>query len=361
MIILTLHNLHTWGKSSMTKAGDICVAASLAEKNQDKTVYVAATAEHVIEEVRDLYRDVKFEEIDFSKITSDDKIVVPILEFSRILSETRDQLAKFYRDLLETDAQLLVMNIHHNQSFYLDTLSNCGDEEIKDLVYKILKKCKYIVHDECMKIDDLDSVFVEQIVFYDKSKIKDVRFEEERDIVLTFYRPSRFKGFNLWLKETETSEDKLVAICNTSANPKYHQLVDEYEYRGLITVYRNIADYLENPCEGHALISAPYSIESEDFQRLLLKCKSCLSTTDYDVLKELNSFVPDYLILENAMFDASVHQLPLRWTESSMSKMRQFTREYCKRLNSMSHSEQSDHFEEKYGAAKFLQALEVLS
>lgn len=61
------------------------------------------------------------------------------------------------------------------------------------------------------------------------------------------------------------------------------------------------------------------------------------------------------------MFDASVHQLPLRWTESSMSKMRQFTREYCKRLNSMSHSEQSDHFEEKYGAAKFLQALEVLS
>lgn len=363
MIYITLHNLHTWGKAHMTKAGDICVAASLANETENKTVYVAATLEKDLNEVRDLYRDVRFERFDSSKLTKDDTVVIPILEFSRIIPQTRDDLVRFYKDLSESEAKLFVMNIHHNRDFYRKTLQACEDDRIVELVEKILSRCTYLVHDDCMKLEDLPSVCIEQIVFYDKSKIKATQFYADRDITLTFYRPSNFKGFNLWLAETERADDtKLVAVCNTGVNKKYHDLVKDYQDRGLITVYSNIQEYLDNPCAGHALISAPYSIESDDFQELLRRSKCCLNTTDYRVLAALNDGIaPDYLVLENAMFDASIYGLVLRWSESSIETMPLLTANHCRRLNEMTLEEQVNLFNKVYDAKKYLDTIKEMS
>ena len=363
MIYITLHNLHSWGKTHMTKAGDICVAASLANETDDKTVYAAATLEKDLEEVRELYPDVKFEVFDASRLTKDDAVVIPILEFSRIVTKTRDSLIRFYKDLIETEATLFVMNIHHNRDFYKKTLWSCEDEEVAELVEQILSRCKYLVHDDCMRLEDSESTCIEQIVFYDKSKIKDIKFDDERDVILTFYRPSSFKGFNLWLKETETEKNsKLVAVCNTGVNKSYHELVKAYKNRGLITVYPSIREYLDNPCEGHALISAPYSIESEDFQELIRRSNSCLSTTDYRVLAALNDGVaPDYLVLENAMFDASMHGLVLRWSESSIETMPTSTANDCRLLNEMTYDEQVKVFSGVYDAKKYLAKIEEMN
>ena len=357
MIYITLHNLHTWGKKHMTKAGDICVAASLAGASDHKTVHVAATNGKNLDEVRDLYPEVRFEKFDNSVITANDAIIVPIMEFSRILEDTRDELVQFYKDLLDSKAKLFVMNIHHNKEFYKKTIESGEDREVVELVDKILERCHYLTHDDCMNLERYDSECIQQIVFYDKDAIRDVQFANNRDIALTFYRPSSFKGFNLWLEQTKIENRlKLVAVCNTSVNKKYDSLVKEYIAEGLITKYETISEYLIDPCEGHALISAPYSIEDADFQELIRRSLYCLNTTDYNVLADLNEGVkPDYLILENAMFDASMHQLPLRWTMSSIDTMPVSTKFDCILTNSLDFEEQVELFDALFNAKTYLE------
>ncbi len=360
MIYITLHNLHTWGKSHMTKAGDICVAASLAGASDHKTVHVAATNDKNLDEVRDLYPEVRFEKFDNSLVTEKDAIVVPIMEFSRIVEDTRDELVQFYKDLLDSKAKLFVMNIHHNKEFYKKTIDTGEDREIAELVSKILDRCHYLTHDDCMNLERYDSECIQQIVFYDKEAIRDVKFADKRDIALTFYRPSSFKGFNLWLEQTRIEDRfKLVAVCNTKVNKKYDDLVQEYLADGLITKYDTINEYLSDDCKGHALISAPYSIEDENFQELIRRSSYCLNTTDYNVLADLNEGVaPDYLILENAMFDASMHRLPLRWTMSSIETMPTSTKFDCVLTNSLTHEEQVELFDALFNAKKYLEEIQ---
>ena len=360
MIYITLHNLHTWGKSHMTKAGDICVAASLANEKDDKTVHVAATSEKFLKEVSELYPDVQFVHFDAKDLTENDIVVVPILEFSRILPETRDSLLNFYQNLLKSDARLFIMNIHHNRRFYEKTIAKSEDAEIADVVKRLLEKCTYLVHDECMKLEEYNSKFIEQIVYFDQTKVKDIKFDDRRDIILTFYRPSGFKGFNLWLEETAYEKDhQLVAVCNVEANENYKSLAKEYEASGRIKIFESIEDYLNSNHRGHALISAPYSIETDEFQRLIKRSIYCLNTTDYNVLKGLNEGMnPDYLVLENAMFDAVVNGLPLRWTNSSIQTMPASTQGFCKLLNDLTQSEQAKVFAKVYDAKEYLSTIE---
>lgn len=360
MIYITLHNLHTWGKSHMTKAGDICVAASLANETESKTVYVAATTDKCLKEVGDLYKDVKFVHFDASTLTKDDIVVVPILEFSRILPETREKLLEFYQNLLKSDAKLCIMNIHHNRRFYRKTIDKSNDREIAEVVEKLLKKCIYLVHDDCMKLEEYNSKFIEQIVYFDQSKMKDIEFDKDRDVILTFYRPSGFKGFNLWLKETNYEKNhQLVAVCNVEANETYTKLAKEYESNGLIKIFKSIDEYLESNYSGHALISAPYSIESESFQRLIKRSIYCLNTTDYNVLQDLNEGMNlDYLVLENAMFDAVVNGLALRWSNDSIQTMPRGTQGFCKLLNDLSREEQSKVLAKVFDAKEYLSAIE---
>lgn len=363
MIYITLHNLHTWGKSHMTKAGDICVAASLAEQLPDKTVYVAATQKQDLNEVQELYRDVKFEKFDTRDIKTDDVIVIPILEISRIPDDNRDDLIQFYSDVLSTRAKIFVMNIHHNKEFYRKTLGSCQDRLVANLASKILESCIYLTHDECMNLNQrYNSHCIEQIVFFDQSKFKDVNFYKNRDLLLTFYRPSSFKGFNLWLEEVKRSRsNKHVAVCNTKVNAKYDELVKKYESDGIITVYETIHEYLSHPCENSALISAPYSIESDDFQELIRRSRYCLNTTDYNVLAELNDGEkPDYLVLENAMFDASLHGLALRWSPGSLATMPKLLSHKCILLCFLSAEQQRQYFSEVYNAERYLKEISRL-
>ena len=51
MLYITLHNLHSWGKSHMTKAGDICVASELS-KSDNSSVHVAAISDKDLFEVQ---------------------------------------------------------------------------------------------------------------------------------------------------------------------------------------------------------------------------------------------------------------------------------------------------------------------
>ena len=68
----------------------------------------------------------------------------------------------------------------------------------------------------------------------------------------------------------------------------------------------------------------------------------------------------DYLIIENAMFEAVYAGLPLRWSSISISKMPRKAGSEALMLNEMSLDEQVEYFKEKYNARKTVEYLKGL-
>ena len=362
MLYITLHNLHAWGKKNMTKAGDICVASELA-KAARSSVNVIATSKNDFNQVQDLYNDTRFNLIekindsDLSRATDSDVIVVPILEFSDLLDQyRRRETLEFYDLLSKTSAKVVVMNIHHNKNFYLNQIKDC-DTIVKDLVSKILRKCVYLVHDPCMKIDSLDSRFVEQIVYFDRSKIEEEIQTKLFGKHLSFYRPASFKGFNIWAKDAVSSDD-MILISNVLYNQHLSEQISQLKDK--VDIFERFEDYVDNGRS--AIISRPYNTESEEFKQFVEMSVDCLNTTDYDYLREQNDNEEvDYLIIENAMLEAVYAGLPLRWSKSSIDRMEVNAASEAEKYNSMDLEEQIEYLSEKFDARKTVEFLENLA
>ena len=362
MLYITLHNLHAWGKKNMTKAGDICVASELAKASQS-SVNVIATSKNDFDQVQDLYSDTKFNLIekindsDLSRATDSDAIVVPILEFSDLLDDyRRRETLEFYDLLAETPAKVVVMNIHHNKNFYFNQIKDC-DTIVKDLVSKILRKCVYLVHDPCMKIDSLDSRFVEQIVYFDKSKIQEEIQTKLFGKHLSFYRPASFKGFNIWSKDAVSSDD-MILISNVLYNQHLSGQIEQLKNK--VDIFERFEDYVDRGRS--AIISRPYNVESEEFKIFVEMSVDCLNTTDYEYLREQNDNEEvDYLIIENAMLEAVYAGLPLRWSKSSIDRMESCAAQEAGKYNDMSLDEQIEYLSKKFDARRTVEFLENLT
>ena len=364
MLYITLHNLHAWGKPHMTRAGDIAVATELA-KAAETCVNVTAITQKDFDEVKSLYSDCRFEkkdnssiETDLKSLTDQDVVLIPILEFTDLSNrDRRDQTLYFYQSLLDTDAEVAIMNIHHDKDFYLKQIDDCKDEEIARVVRDLLSRCVYIVHDDCMKLDQFDSRFIEQIVYFDQKKIKSSTVPDPDGKTLSFYRPASFKGFSNWCEEAKNRDD-LVIVSNVKFNPHLKEALDSVKDRCDLVEDLNVD---LSKVKRNLIISSAYDTDSEEFERLTEHSKDCLNTTDYDYLRSLNDGLEvDYLIIENAMFEAVYAGLPLRWSEISISKMPSKARSEALKLNAMSLSEQVDYFKDKYNAHKTVEYLRGL-
>lgn len=358
MLYITLHNLHSWGKQHMTKAGDICVASELA-KSDNSVVHVAAISDNDLSEVKNLYNDTKFDKIDdrLPELKKSDVVLVTMLEFSDLSDEYRRLKTKeFYEWLLKVEAVVAVMNIHHDKEFYLRQIETIEDKEISELAKRILEECVYIVHDPCMKLDQYDSRFIEQIVYFDRNKIKD-RYEKNEGRTLSFYRPASFKGFCIWAEESKSRKD-LLLISNVLYNPRLKDTLEEISDK--VLVFKEFEDYED--VDKSAIISQPYNVESEIFQKMIEISKDCMNTTDYIYLLNLNDGMkPDYLIIENAMIEAVYNGLPLRWSEKSILTMDDSAKKEALLYNSMNLVEQIEYLSNKFDAAKTVEYLKGLS
>lgn len=364
MLYITLHNLHAWGKPHMTRAGDIAVATELA-KAADTCVNVTAVTQKDFDEVKSLYSDCRFEkkdnssiETDLKSLTDQDVVLIPILEFTDLSNrDRRDQTLYFYQSLLDTDAEVAIMNIHHDKDFYLKQIDDCKDEEIAKVVRDLLDRCVYVAHDDCMKLDQFDSRFIEQIVYFDQKKIKSSTVPDPDGKTLSFYRPASFKGFSNWCEEAKNRDD-LVIVSNVKFNPHLKEALDSVKDRCDLVEDLNVD---LSKVKRNLIISSAYDTDSEEFERLTEHSKDCLNTTDYDYLRSLNDGLEvDYLIIENAMFEAVYAGLPLRWSEISISKMPSKARSEALKLNAMNLSEQVDYFKDKYNAHKTVEYLRGL-
>ena len=360
MLYITLHNLHDWGKGVMTKGGEISVAAELA-KSSDSFVHVTGTSRPDFAQVQALYPDTKFKlennniSEDLATLSEKDVVLIPILSFGELSNPARRSLVlSFYKALAKTKAVVAVMNICHTKHFYRDQLDGIDDEEIANLVQRILKKCVYIPHDPSMFVDSYNCEFSEQIVYFDRFKVKTLKQKNE-GVTLSFFRPARFKGFNIWAKETKHRND-LVLVSNVMMSSSLSKIAESLKK---VEIIDDIKDY--KPSDRPVIISQSYDIETPEFQALFDESKDFLITTDYNHLAEQNNnHKPEYLIIENAMFDAVYNGLPLRWSEISIQTMSDYAAIEANMLNAMTLEEQVNYFTEKFSALDTVEFLKGL-
>lgn len=361
MLYIALHNLHDWGKGVMTKGGEISVAAELA-KSSDSFVHVTGTSRPDFAQVQALYPDTKFKlennniSEDLATLTEKDVVLIPILSFGELSNPARRSLVlSFYKALAKTKAVVAVMNICHTKHFYRDQLDGIDDEEIANLVQRILKKCVYIPHDPSMFVDSYNCEFSEQIVYFDRSKVKTLN-QKRKGVTLSFFRPARFKGFNIWAEETKHRND-LVLVSNVMISSSLSKIAESLKK---VEIIDDIKDY--KPSDRPVIISQSYDIETPEFQALFDKSKDFLVTTDYNHLAEQNhGHKPEYLIIENAMFDALYNGLPLRWSSFSIRTMSDYAAIEANMLNAMNLEEQVNYFTEKFSALAAVEFLKGLA
>ena len=361
MLYITLHNLHDWGKGVMTKGGEISVAAELA-KSSDSFVHVTGTSKPDFAQVQALYPDAKFKlennniVEDLAALTDKDVVLIPILSFGELSNPARRALVlSFYKALAKTKAVVAVMNICHTRYFYNDQIDGIDDEEIAALVQRILKKCVYIPHDPSMFLDAYNCEFSEQIVYFDRSKVKTLK-QKNKGVTLSFFRPARFKGFNIWAEETKRRND-LVLVSNVMISSSLSKIAESLKK---VEIIDDIKDY--KPSDRPVIISQSYDIETPEFQALFEESKDFLVTTDYNHLAEQNhGHKPDYLIIENAMFDAVYNGLPLRWSDFSIKTMSKYAAIEATMLNAMTLEEQIDYLSDKFSADKTVEFLKGLA
>ena len=361
MLYITLHNLHDWGKGVMTKGGEISVAAELA-KSSDSFVHVTGTSRPDFAQVQALYPDTKFKlennniSEDLATLTEKDVVLIPILSFGELSNPARRSLVlSFYKALAKTKAVVAVMNICHTKHFYRDQLDGIDDEEISNLVQRILKKCVYIPHDPSMFVDSYNCEFSEQIVYFDRSKVKTLK-QKRKGVTLSFFRPARFKGFNIWAEETKHRND-LVLVSNVMMSSSLSKIAESLKK---VEIIDDIKDY--TPSDRPVIISQSYDIETPEFQALFDDSKDFLVTTDYNHLAEQNhGHKPEYLIIENAMFDALYNGLPLRWSSFSIQTMSEYAAIEATMLNAMTLEEQVNYFTEKFSALDTVEFLKGLA
>lgn len=361
MLYITLHNLHDWGKGVMTKGGEISVAAELA-KSSDSFVHVTGTSRPDFAQVQALYPDTKFKlennniSEDLATLTEKDVVLIPILSFGELSNPARRSLVlSFYKALAKTKAVVAVMNICHTKHFYRDQLDGIDDDEISNLVQRILKKCVYIPHDPSMFVDSYNCEFSEQIVYFDRSKVKTLK-QKCKGVTLSFFRPARFKGFNIWAEETKHRND-LVLVSNVMMSSSLSKIAESLKK---VEIISDIKDY--KPSDRPVIISQSYDIETPEFQALFDESKDFLVTTDYNHLAEQNhGRKPEYLIIENAMFDAVYNGLPLRWSELSIQTMSDYAAIEANMLNAMNLEEQVNYFTEKFSALDTVEFLKGLA
>lgn len=353
-IKITLSNVHKWGKPKLTTSGDIRVATDLARANK-APVIVSATLDEDFDDLRSLHPDVEFEKWTKDSFSEEDIVVIPILDFRKVDEKVRDELISFYNSSLSTN--LVIFNICHDQYFYSNQIASSNDADLVNLAKEMLAKSFYYAHSEDMIDDKLDLkpaslgliVFIEEDRFKDRDKLGEFN--------VTFYRPSRFKGFRNWLKEVSTNDDKYIGLINASRLKDFSELSDMYGIGSDIKLETSLKSAVVRKDQfDKVLVDSSYNLNSLEFRALMKNAKSYLATTDYSVLKEDNPTFKEwtYLIIEYAHLDALYAGVPIRFAESSIKDLSEEAKLKADTFNGLTAKEQFEILKEEMSPTKLL-------
>lgn len=369
-------NVHTWGKPTITKSGDLDFICSLAEeyaRRQGQFEYdIEYRCIENLEDIKVLYPKANF--VPFMR-NHDDCYIVPILD-ARGGRFADSKLATFFEELSEVN--FVTFDIVHKTDFYpkqIKQLKDQGKIGLADALQKALLSAKSIgLFHPSRRLEIFDITgdtsqyhYFGDLVTYQANREKDLVFGKPCKLkFITFNRPADYKGYHLWLKRMLDRPDlanESVYICRIDMlkdidfiNKEVAKCGFNYEKFHTFSSITQFLKALPNiPNDGMPrIIVSEYFPETESFKRLISNIETYMVNTDYEYSIE------DYLVFENALVNSVYDGLALRWNPYSIQSMRNVHGQNSKAaqeaeyLNNLNVEEQREYLKDRLSLSKFV-------
>lgn len=393
-IILSMHNIQRWGKPTLTRSGDMSVINSMMEAFSDlapdaiyKKVVYEAIDEQNIKSLKELYPDLDFiKQSTFFKMNSVDfeksLLFLPTIDIRHIQDVDKSSLYDYF-DNLSKFKHILLFNISRSSDYYSEMIES-EKETSKDFhnlelihnIESIMSNAK-VIYTHSIDMDDTQLLnsdikvifqYIQQLAFFDKQyqpNLSELNLENRPYDYIAFNRPSRFKGYSLWLKfmkkhpEYMKSSAYVSSIHNAKGQSmlselpdiKKHHLDDEADYINNVAINKNnMTEVDKRICDAKSIsvFDTAYN-EDESFASLVQKFKSFLVTTNYNYVNAQD------VIIEYAMFFALKNGCTLRWAPQSIDTMKsEEMKKTARKLNHMNLSSQIKFCKDNFSAQSFI-------
>lgn len=372
-IVLSIHNIHTWGKPFLTRSGDINILEDIAnnmkERNLegsdtiDEVVYAAISNDN-LKQLRHLYPTLKFTHFKYFETHGDEVFIMPMIDARGQEDHFNQELKRFYGCISIYDS--VVMNICRQDDYYTNLIESIQDDGLQLEVSKLLTKSKaYMTHHPTNSVEPFEEL--EQVAHSDnqllsfsfKDNLKMNDHAQHKSIV--FNRPSSMKGFPLWLdfvldERYQSSYHDTLYVGNISGLSKIDKIKADFEtkynkpFNEIVEIHDSIDSFnkAEVSDKPHIVNSGYQQCEIEELAK---------DYTTFIVSSDYNHISGDYVMIEYAMLEALQYGLRLRWSRTSISTMfsnyKFNAAKDAKRFNQMSYDEQVEYFKEAYSPDLF--------
>lgn len=373
-IVLSIHNIHTWGKPMLTRSGDINILEDIANNARERNlegsdtineVVYAAISEDNLKQLRHLYPTLKFTHFKYFETHGDEVFIMPMIDTRGQEDQFTQELRRFYGFI--SIYEHVVMNICRQDDYYTKLIESTQDDNLKLEVSKLLSEPKaYMTHHPTNDVEPFEEL--EQVSHSDnqllsfsfKDNLKMNDHAQHKSIV--FNRPSSMKGFPLWLdfvlneKHYKRNYGEALYVGNISGLSKIDEIkaIFEKKYQKPFDEIVEIHDSIES--FNQSKVSDKPQIINSGYQQHEIK-ELAKDYTTFIVSSDYNHISGDYVMIEYAMLEALQYGLRLRWSQTSIRSMvDNYKFEAAKmalRLNALDYDEQVEHFKEAYSPDLF--------
>lgn len=374
-IVLTIHNVHTWGKPQLTRSGDVNILEDVANNIQkrkinsyqtiNEVVYAAITEDN-IRQLEKLYPSLTFTHFAEFRFEDEDTLIIPMIDARGQELEFANELKEFYRFI--SKKKHVLMNICRQDDYYDNLIQSQDDQHLGDLIKRvILTSQSYMTHHSSNSLPLDNNLNIHQIA-HPQNQLLSFEFsnnvsqnDKDENKTIVFNRPSSMKGFPLWLKDMMSDKEtasKSVYVGNISGLSQIKKIKEQFyekygkEFNDAIQLFESIDDYSnkEHYQNSPKVINSGY--QKEEIKELASNFGSFIVSSDYNYISG------DYVMIEYAMLEALQYGLRLYWCESSIQSMKDNHKFNAAKdaihFNHMTYNEQIKYFSEAFSPDLFV-------
>lgn len=372
-IVLSIHNIHTWGKPLLTRSGDINILEDIANNVRERNlegsdtineIVYAAISNDNLKQLHRLYPTLKFTHFGDFETQGDEVFIMPMIDTRGQDDCFAEELKSFYHFI--TNYEHVVMNICRQDDYYTSLIESIKDKSLKLEMSKLLSTSKaYMTHHPTNVVElfeELEQVSHSEnqlLSFSFKDNLKMNDHSQHKSIV--FNRPSSMKGFPLWLdfvldERYQSSYHDTLYVGNISGLSKIDKIKADFEnkynknFDEIVEIHNSISSFNKNK------VSDKPHIVNRGYQQSEIE-ELAKDYTTFIVSSDYNHISGDYVMIEYAMLEALQYGLRLRWSRTSISTMfsnyKFSAAKDAKRFNQMSYDEQVEYFKEAYSPDLF--------
>lgn len=372
--VLSIHNIHTWGKPLLTRSGDINILEDIANNARERNlegsdtineVVYAAISDDNLKQLHHLYPTLKFTHFEDFETHGDEVFIMPMIDTRGQEDHFKQELKRFYSFISNYDH--VVMNICRQDDYYANLIESIQDDSLKLEVSKLLSTSKaYMTHHPTNSVEPFEEL---EQVSHSSNQLLSFSFKDNLQMndhaqhkSIVFNRPSSMKGFPLWLahvldeKHYKQDYADTLYVGNISGLSKIDEIkaIFEKKYQKPFDEIVEIHDSIES--FNQSKVSDKPQIINSGYQQHEIE-ELAKDYTTFIVSSDYNHISGDYVMIEYAMLEALQYGLRLRWSQTSIRSMvDNYKFEAAKtalRFNALSYEEQVEHFKRAYSPDLF--------